>query len=319
MWRPLLALLLTSTAFAQQVDLATKTQADALFDDGKKLMANGQYDKACADFEGSVKLMPQVGVELNLADCYEKAGRTASASAQWRVTAAAAEKAGDSRAEYARKRVVELEPRLDKLIVKVGDKHPGLEVKRDGQALIALLYDKEVPVDQGLHEVVATAPGQPTFTQQIQITGESKTFTVEVPDLSTLAGEQPPPPPTTQRIALPPPATKDGHGQRVAGVVIGAAGAASLVVSGVFALLAKSAWSDAQADGHCVNGLCDSTGRDRHDSALADADLATITLAVGAGALAIGAVVYLTAPHGHAKTEVTLVPAPGGLSLDGRF
>src|SRR4051812_46047956 len=94
-----------ATAARAQVDLQAKAQADALFDDAKKLMASGEYAKACDDFEASNQVLPQLGTQLNLADCYEKVGRTATAWAEWRVTANAFDKAGNSsKADYARDR-----------------------------------------------------------------------------------------------------------------------------------------------------------------------------------------------------------------------
>jgi outer membrane protein assembly factor BamD (BamD/ComL family) len=57
--------LLAGTAAAQK----DKERADALFKQGKKLMADRRYNEACQAFEESFKLDPGIGAELNVAKC----------------------------------------------------------------------------------------------------------------------------------------------------------------------------------------------------------------------------------------------------------
>src|SRR5882672_4544932 len=63
---------------------AEKVAAEALFDDGRKLLADGRFAPACEKFEQSEHIDPAVGTLLYLAECYEKSGRTASAWATFR-------------------------------------------------------------------------------------------------------------------------------------------------------------------------------------------------------------------------------------------
>ena len=66
-----------SPAFAQSG--SNKAAAEALFSEGRSLASAGKCDEAIPKFQASQKLDPGIGTLLNLADCYEKVGRTASA------------------------------------------------------------------------------------------------------------------------------------------------------------------------------------------------------------------------------------------------
>src|SRR5260221_11014313 len=68
-----------STAHAQNDPVAART----LFDEGRKLLADGKYDAACPKLEESQRLDPGTGTLFNLADCWEQIGRTASAWARF--------------------------------------------------------------------------------------------------------------------------------------------------------------------------------------------------------------------------------------------
>src|SRR6476661_10803784 len=71
-----------------------KTTAEALFGEGRRLMSAGRYAEACPKLEASLKLDSGVGTMLNLAECYEKNGQTASAWTEFREAVSAARDAG---------------------------------------------------------------------------------------------------------------------------------------------------------------------------------------------------------------------------------
>jgi len=50
--------------------------ARTLFEEGKRLLGEGKVEQACGKFEGSLKLSPKLGTRLNVADCYERMGKT---------------------------------------------------------------------------------------------------------------------------------------------------------------------------------------------------------------------------------------------------
>src|SRR5262245_29076470 len=112
----LVALGLVAAASAGEPSREAAAAAEAAFDEGKRLAAKRLYEEACAKFEESQRLAPASGTLLNLADCYERLGRTASAWATFRAAAAEARARGKAaRDEEARARAAALEPRLSKL------------------------------------------------------------------------------------------------------------------------------------------------------------------------------------------------------------
>src|SRR5262249_2265450 len=78
-----------TAAFAQ----ADPASAQTLFDQAKQLMADGKYRDACPKLEESQRLDPGPGTLFQLASCYEKIDRTATAWAAFLEVAAAAKAA----------------------------------------------------------------------------------------------------------------------------------------------------------------------------------------------------------------------------------
>jgi hypothetical protein len=91
-----------------------EVRAQALFEAAKQLRDAGQVADACPMFAESKELAPGVGITLYLADCYERAGRPASALDQFRqAETLARERGDDKRAAVAHERARALEPRLE--------------------------------------------------------------------------------------------------------------------------------------------------------------------------------------------------------------
>src|SRR5260221_208371 len=102
----LLALSLgTVPAFGQS------TEANILFDEGRKAMASRDYLQAIEKLQQSQKLDPAVGTLLNLAESFATLGRSASAWSAYRDAASlAASTKQVEREKYATKKAQELEP-----------------------------------------------------------------------------------------------------------------------------------------------------------------------------------------------------------------
>src|SRR5262249_41226110 len=140
---------------------ADKATAEALFAEGRRLMAAGDYEAACPKLAASQKLDPGVGTMLNLADCHEKSGKTASAWVEFREVISSARAAGSKeREQLARTRAAALEKKLARLTITVDGAGAKVQVTRDGVAIDHAAFGTAVPVDPGKHVVEATAPGK---------------------------------------------------------------------------------------------------------------------------------------------------------------
>lgn len=313
--------LLGSAAHAQSAQ--DKAAADALFDEAKRLVAAGDFEHACPKFEASLKLVVRVGAKLNLADCYEKDGRTASAWAEFREAAALATRSNDEeRRAFATQRASALEPYLAKLTIKVAERVPGLTITRDGALVADVSYDTAIPIDPGEHTIQASADGFQPWSQKISVVRE-KTHTVEVPRLA--------PEPKKEHPDLTGPnlAVNDddavrqrAHGRKVMGVVVGVVGLAAAGAGVALGFIAKSNWQDAH-DNHCnAQDQCDPTGVSQVGDARSLGTIATVTTIAGGVALAAGVVIYLTAPrpHDHAVSIAPVVgPGMAGFAIGGAF
>src|SRR6188768_818628 len=140
-------------AWAQSGGASNRAAAEALFSQGRSLAASGKYAEACPKFEASQQLDPGLGTLLNLADCYEKVGKTASAWAEYREAIPLARAAGSKvREDLATERAAALESRLSMLtIVAMGgvEEATGLEIRRDGVAVQTAELGSAIPLDPG--------------------------------------------------------------------------------------------------------------------------------------------------------------------------
>jgi hypothetical protein len=303
----------------------SKAAAEALFDDGRKLMSASKYAQACAKFEASQALDPGVGTSLNLADCYEKMGRSASAWAQFRETISAARRAGSSERErIARERSDALEPKLSYLTI-ITWKGQDVTVSRDGQALDAAVLSTPIPVDPGTHAIAASAPGKRAWTTDVTVRDNADRVSVSVPILAdepkplqpSARNEAPVPPPTAAEADARSESRARGA-QRTIGIVAGAVGVAGIATGTVFGIKAASTWSDAKSKCNPYP-YCGANGKKLADEAADSGTIATIAFIAGGVSLAAGVVLWLTAPSDTSERGVALGVGPGALDVHGRF
>jgi hypothetical protein len=249
-----------------------ESPARALFDAAIDLTKAGNYAEACPKLEESQRLEPSRTTQIYLADCWEHIGRSASA---FRLYVAL----GDKRAKALRSR-------LTRVVVHVGANAAGIEVKRDGAIVPASEWNVETPIDPGRHVFAATAPGATPWTSTVDVSGEGRTVTIDVPRFAAPAAAPPP-------LA---PASTDSS-QRIAGFIVTGVGA-SLTGLGGYLYVASS--------GDDCGSLC-------------GADSVALPFAA-AGLLTLGGGIVLIATSPSSKERgVRAAPGVGGLVVTGRF
>lgn len=299
------ALLIGPPASADPPSPASPTDtaaAEVLFQQAQKLFADGDYAAACPKFATSYQLDPGLGTLLNLARCYEKANKVASAWVVYVDLASLAARAGQAdRHAIATERMVALEPELMRLSLKVPIGEP-VEVTLDGELVNPELFGSALPLDPGEHVVTARRPGgEPYWSQAVRLTEPGQTVELVVEAPPPQAAEPPAPEPVPPPAPVtPPPAptpvtpsvTEEGGVDAwiVTGSVLGGVALVAFGVSAGFTADASSAWGEAG----CRDGLCpDADAQALSERAGRSADVAT-GLAVGGGLVAaVGAVFFV--------------------------
>ena len=181
------------TAHAQAA--TDQTLAEALFQEGRKLVDDHRYAEACPKFAESQRLDPGIGTLLNLATCHELEGKTASAWAEFtQALGIATREARASAQQLARTHLDAITPKLPKIVISVPAENevPSLEVRLDGHLIGKPAWGIAAPIDPGPHTVAASAPGKKEWSSEV-VFAPAEPKTVVVPLLDP------------ERSALPPP------------------------------------------------------------------------------------------------------------------
>jgi serine/threonine-protein kinase len=337
------AVLSSALPLAAQTSPTDKAAAEQLFDDGKRLMIQGQYAQACGKLEQSQRVDPGIGTLLYLAECYEKSGRTASAWATFREAASAARAAGQNdRARAGQQRADKLEASLSKLTLNVAPENndiPGLEIARGGSPISRALWNIPFPVDPGEHVIEARAPGRKAFSQTVRVGEGAATATLRVPPLEADASAAVPAEasaPSSPAASTDPPSSSsaaaaasveadatDGSNRRTLALVVGGVGLVGLGVGTFFGLRAMGKNSDAEEQCNDDN-VCEPGTEELTDQAKSAAMVSNIGFGLGAAALVGGAILYFTAPEAKpsaARWQLTPVAGTrgGAMFVQGAF
>ena len=311
-----------------RADEASVARAQGLFDEAIVLMKAGKYAEACPKLEESDKLDPGMGTEYRLAECYESAGKIASAWTVFRAVADVAQREGKGeRAAVAIRRAADLAPRVPMLLVMVPEssRFSGLSVRIDGNLIPPSDWGHKIPVDPGKHLMAARAPTRIGWVNAISPV-EGKLTTVVVPALGD--GTLPPLPPPPPLVKAPPPVQPGLSTGRIAALASGGVGVAGVIVGTVFGLRAGSQWSAATAT--CADPTrgytCSPAGIQLSKDAGASASLSTFGFVASGAALLIGTILWFRlAPPKPLVRGSSFVLAPafgpgaGGARLEGSF
>jgi hypothetical protein len=299
-----------------QVSTEDRVAAESLFTDARRLMQAGDYERACPKLEASRRLEPALGTTLNLADCYDKLGRTASAWAEFKSAAAEAQKAGDAvRKTTALERAAALEPKLSRLQINLAD--PSVSVLRNGDPVSAAVIGSAIPVDPGSYQLEARAPGKAPWTREVVVRGAGAIVQVDVPALAgaeaSTGGELPP---AASPLSTAAPAGAEPGPDHTLAWVMGGVGVASIAVGATFGLMASSNWSKAKDGCSDYPYECGDDAVAQADDASTQATVATVAFIVGGAALGTGLVLFLTDSD---EPSAELAITPSSVSLRGRF
>jgi hypothetical protein len=310
-----MTLALAATARADEGQ-QKQAAAEALFRDGRRLMGEGKLDEACPKFVAAEKLEATVGTALNIGDCFEKAGKLASAWAGFDEARSLAKRAGDTaRAGEAERRMKVLEDRLPKLLLAAPTEGvpAGTDIRLDGQTIDPAVLGTAVPVDPGTHTIEASAPGKQPWKTTTTIEAKPGTTSVPVPVLQDGPGAATGPAPD---------APSNDSTQRTLGFAAVGVGGAGLLVGSI--TLGLDAANHASLLQQCPLGKCAGSLQPQLQgdvNAYHTLGIVSSTSLVAGGALAVtGLALVLAAPK--AKPQAAGVSPLAGLGyvgLAGRF
>ncbi len=319
-----LALLTGSVPIASAQPSQQQTQAIARFDEGRTLMKDGKFAAACTAFEQSQELDPASGTLYNLAGCYVKVGKLASAWGAYRELSERDTNA--TRRADATKQAGGLAPRLPRLVITAPDAPADLLVQLNGLDVTKLL-GIDNPIDLGPHEVVARATGFAEARIAIDVTVEGKTTPVEIRlvPLAPAAVTTVAPDASTRAPASGTFEPAHHSRRKLYGAVTGGVGLVGIAAGVVFGSRARTRWHAAQAicgtdDQVCDNPALIQSANDLASEARSAARASTIFSIAGGVLIAAGVVIIVTAPHEHAVQLAPTASATGaGLTLGGTF
>jgi hypothetical protein len=268
--------------------------ADALFKEGKELVAQGKVAEACPKFQAALELQRQLGTLMNLADCLEQTGKLASAAALWGDAIAFANELKDDRASYATERRDAVLPRVPKLLLDVTVGSEPLRVSIAGAEVKPSKFGLPMDVDPGKLSIEVSR-GDEVLERIDAEAREGQTSKVAI-DLVAIAKRHPEK--KKKKPAGPPPRPE----QRIAGYVVLGVGLAGVTAFGVLESVALAKRAEADEEGNCVDAeqtaVCSPQGYELVEEA---GLLAEVGQWLGIGGLAtvgVGLTLVLTAPTG---------------------
>jgi hypothetical protein len=281
-------------------------QARELFQQAYKDEQEKRYADALEKFLKVAAVKETPAVRYRIGAALEGSGRLREARDTFRALAANKDQMKPEEQEIAAsaaERVLDLDRRVPKVLLRAENAPPETRVLVDGAPVPTSAQPNAIELDPGDHVVAATAPGHRPFENRITLQERA-----EAPVSVVLEKDEPPPP--------PPPAPS----RTLAFVAIGAG--AALAITGTALLVAREgAVSD--IEDACPNGVCPSASRNFVEDARDRAELfgpLGVTF-VALGAVAVGAGVYLLTRKAPSNAAFFARPHGGGAALGwgGRF
>ena len=334
---------LMSVAGAQPA--SSSAQAESLFRQARQLLDAGKVAEACAMFESSQKVSPATTTLFAAASCREKNGQLATAWGLFvevqRETRNSSDTTDKQLGQLAGQNATKLEARLSQLTIAVSaaaSSIPVLEVKLNGDTVIAGEWNHPLPLDGGTYQVTARAPGRREWSQSVTIKNEKDQQTVTVPALdaspttvatTSTTATTPPPTGTGTTATTPPPTTTaqaGGNGEESGEADTGAPathrnltlpiafGAGTVALAGV--AVGFELW------GEHINNQAKTASTDTDRINLWHSANWHRYVAEGAGiagVASLGAAIFFYFHQSSVEVAPTATGHSGGVSLSGRF
>ncbi|HEY4122625.1 MAG TPA: hypothetical protein VGM56_32395 [Byssovorax sp.] len=306
-----LGLTLAATPARAQGDMAA---AQALYDQATHAMDAGDYATACPKLEEVVRLAPDgVGGRLTLGECYEKAGKLATAWAAYTAAESVAARLNQAaRVDKAHKAAEALRRRLATLTIQVPPavaSLEGLAVQRDGVSVGAAAWGTSIPIDAGTHTVTARAKGKLAWHKDVQAAKDGVAVTVVVEALASapvVVEGGPAPAPAPPVDAAPPPRSRFTP-LVIAAFAVGGAGIVTGTVTGILTL----------SQGSTCKTACSQSDL---DGAKTTAWVSDVSFGVGVAGAAVGVLgLVLARPRSSAPSATTIDLGPRSISLRTSF
>jgi len=299
--------LTSNSAAAQEAGKSRNARAELLSNQGQALFERGDVQAACFKFEAAEALEISAVTLLRLGNCYQRAGRSASAWRTFLEAAGVARMKKDAEnAQLAGQHAAELEPLLTRIgfVVPMTSRVPGLTVRLGANTVPPTEWGTLIPVDPGVQRVSASAKGYEPWSVEIDTArAESRRYIINVPTLAPARDERD--------------AAARGNAYRTAGVVTGSVGLAGIGAGAVFSALSRNPDNAST----CVKGVVQCAPN--KSNSLVYTDAATVSFAVGGALLATGVTLFVLAPAPDNKEKNSLRVAAryagggGRLQLEG--
>jgi hypothetical protein len=303
-----------ASAWAQtQVAAGNVAEAEQLFQRASVHMDAREYEAACPLLERSQTLDPSSGTLLNLGDCYEQRGMTASAYRAFEEARELSNQTGrKDRAEIAELRKKRLEPLLRQLVLVPPKAQPAsLAVYLDGKPLAPSSWYVPVPIDPGVHTIRASAPGASDFSTRVSAPSAGATASVTIPPLEPIAQ-------TSPAAASVQEGRTRVDGQRIAAIVSAAVGVVGVATGTVFGLRSQS--KHEESDEYCTGNRCQNRrGVDLMDDARSAGNISTIGFIVGGVGLGAATILWVTSPAGNESVAAEIGLGPAAIRVGGRW
>jgi hypothetical protein len=309
------AMFSASTARADPAP-ADRTLAQSLFEQGRQFMDAKNYAAACPKFSESERLDPSAGTLLNLAVCHERAGKLATAWAEYGDAATAARRANEQdRATFADEHAKALEPKLAHLTIRV-PAGATFTVKLDGAEIGTAAWGTLLPVDVGAHHVVVLRDGRKVWETTQEIASDGASAVVNIPEDASSEPSSESAPSTEESAS--------GNGSKTIGWIALGVGGAGLVVGTIFGGMALGTAGTLKNE--CPSSsTCPASAQGDISALHTNEWMADIGFAVGLVGAGIGTWLLLSEPSGAAtqapdtSLRVEPVVGIGAMGLRGRF